>query len=219
MGTTMQSEVFSNYVRYYNGHNLIIIHKEKSITWIIRRTWLSLRNLAMYSASWDIRIFRVSKWKSIVKEKGLPAAATFAEEIHAGVTSTVLISAFNADFVKFIQQIFPPSYLLCPSCLIQDSMALVHHQKTVAVLHGIAEVVCDHDSGRFFPGQFSRVSSMIISAVFGSRAAVCSSRIRNSMGVIVDIKSHGLSLSPQRTPTLTSSLSSRPQPSMRRFSR
>ena len=23
----------------------------------------------MYSASWDIRIFRVSKWKSIVKEK------------------------------------------------------------------------------------------------------------------------------------------------------
>ena len=29
LGTTMQSEVFSNYVRYYNGHNLIIIHKEE----------------------------------------------------------------------------------------------------------------------------------------------------------------------------------------------
>ena len=38
----------------------------------------------MYSASWDIRIFRVSKWKSIVKEKGLPAAALFAEEITRG---------------------------------------------------------------------------------------------------------------------------------------
>ncbi|ERI80649.1 hypothetical protein CLOSYM_00131 [[Clostridium] symbiosum ATCC 14940] len=31
----------------------------------------------MYSASWDIRIYCVSKWKSIVKEKGLPAAALF----------------------------------------------------------------------------------------------------------------------------------------------
>ena len=58
-------------IRYYNGHNLIIIHKERGITWIMEgRTWLHpLRNLAMYSTGWDSRIFRVSKWKSIVKEK------------------------------------------------------------------------------------------------------------------------------------------------------
>lgn len=29
LGTTLQSEVFINYVRYYNGNNLIIIHKEE----------------------------------------------------------------------------------------------------------------------------------------------------------------------------------------------
>lgn len=29
LGTTLQSEVFNNYVRYYKGNNLIIIHKEE----------------------------------------------------------------------------------------------------------------------------------------------------------------------------------------------
>ena len=28
LGTTMQSEVFSNYIRYFNGKDLVIIHKE-----------------------------------------------------------------------------------------------------------------------------------------------------------------------------------------------
>ena len=42
---------------------------------------------------------------------------------------------------------------------------------------------------RFFSFTILSVSSMISSAVFGSSAAVCSSRIKNSIGVIVDISS------------------------------
>ncbi len=70
-----------------------------------------------------------------------------------------------------------------------NDAALVHHQNAVAVLERVAQVVRDHDAGELFSLTITVGSCMMTSAVLGSNAAVCSSRIRKRIGVIADMMS------------------------------
>ena len=123
----------------------------------------------------------------------------------------LLIATFDTDFIKFLQNrinvhIFfssPPD----PSLHV-----LMHHQQAVTVFHCITKIMGNHNSGQLFlPYNFiGKLHNQ--SAVFGSSAAVCSSRIRKSIGVIVDIRSDIACLCPpDKEPTFTSELIFQPQ--------
>lgn len=56
-----------------------------------------------------------------------------------------LISAFDADLIEQVQNIFGLGILLFVPSAIQHDMALVHHQQPRTVLHGVPQIVRDHN--------------------------------------------------------------------------
>ena len=99
----------------------------------------------------------------------------------------MLISAFNAYLIKYCENIVYRRILFILARLIKYNIAPVHHNKARALLHGIAKIMRYHNSRRFFLLNHFIGKLIIISAVLGSSAAVCSSRIRKSIGVSVAI--------------------------------
>ena len=60
------------------------------------------------------------------------------------------VAAFNADFIELIQDVLNLDLFLFLTSLINDGMALMHHQQAVAVLHGVTQIVGNHDGGEMF---------------------------------------------------------------------
>ena len=120
-----------------------------------------------------------------------------------GASLCYLVSTLNTDLIKFLKDMINGSSVFsapalsitaCPWCIINSLSPYSTAKRRLWVTIMVV---------RFFSRTTLLVSSMIVSAVFGSRAAVCSSRIRNSIGVIVDIKSAiAWRCPPERTPTL-----------------
>ena len=64
----------------------------------------------------------------------------------------------------------------------------MHHKKPVSIFYRIAQVMGDHHGSKmFFFNDFIRKLHDQGLLFLGSKAAVCSSRMRNSMGVMVDM--------------------------------